>query len=308
MTFEPTQHLSTIARSANVDAPLLQPLVPGWVARAIPRPRNHVVANGISATSGDSLTLLSISVPDTERLNVAELRDAVTDAYTRLGEALERDGLSGIRMWNYMPDPTHRMSDGLDRYMVFNEGRSAGYQRWFGAGHDVAIPTATAVGIHSSELVVHCLASPERGRPVENPRQTPSWRYSHRYGPTPPRFSRATVAGVANKRLILIGGTASIVGEDTVHAGDLERQTDETLANLAALIAAACVEHDMSGVLARLQDVRVYVTAPHHAIAVRDVLACRCPQLSNIEFATTRLCRPELLVEIEGVAGLNPPG
>ena len=278
------------------------------MARAISSPREHVVVNGVSATSGDSLTLLSISVPDVERLNAAELRDAVAEAYTRLGEALEQAGLSGIRMWNYMPDPTHRMSDGLDRYMVFNEGRTAGYRRWFGSGDDVAIPpTASAVGIHSSELVVHCLASPEPGRPVENPRQTPAWRYSHRYGPTPPRFSRATVAGVANTRLILIGGTASIVGEDTVHAGSLERQTDETLTNLAALIAAACAEDDTSGALQRLQDVRVYVTAPHHAGAVRDVLACRCPQLSNIEFATTRLCRPELLVEIEGVANLNPP-
>jgi hypothetical protein len=63
----------------------------------------------------------------------------------------------------------------------------------------------------------------------------------------------------------------------------------------------------MSNALERLQDVRVYVTAPHHAAAVRDVLAGRCPYLSNIEFAATRLCRRDLLVEIEGVASLNPP-
>jgi enamine deaminase RidA (YjgF/YER057c/UK114 family) len=141
---------------------------------------------------------------------------------------------------------------------------------------------------------------------VENPRQTPSWRYSQRYGPTPPRFSRATVAALENEPVVLLGGTASIVGEDTVHVGDLERQTHETLRNLAALIAAASIREDESGALDRLRSLRVYVTAPQHADEVRDVLASRCPHLSDVEFATSALCRPELLVEIEGVAALTP--
>jgi enamine deaminase RidA (YjgF/YER057c/UK114 family) len=115
------------------------------------------------------------------------------------------------------------------------------------------------------------------------------------------------VTVVANQPLMLIGGTASIVGEDTVHAGDLERQADETLTNLAALIGAAGIEPDITTALRRLQDVRAYVTAPDHALTVRDVLARRCPELSTIEFATSQLCRPELLVEIEGVATLSRP-
>lgn len=259
-------------------------------------------------TSCGSLTLLSISHPDVERLSVAEFREAVADAYSRLGEALERTGLSGIRIWNYLPDPTAPLADGLDRYMVFNEGRNLGYRRWPGRDHVAAMtPTATAVGIRSGQFVVHCLAAAEPGQPVENPRQTSSWRYSTRYGPTPPRFSRATVAVVANQPLMLIGGTASVVGEDTVHAGNLERQTDETLTNLAALIAAAGIEHHTPSALRHLQDLRAYVTAPEHAAPVREVLARRCPELSTIEFATSRLCRPELLVEIEGVASLTRP-
>ena len=277
--------------------------MPGWVARAFAHSREEVDANGVTATSCGSLTLLSLSRANVERLDVADLRDAVVDTYVRLGEALARAGLCGIRIWNYMPDPTERLSEGLDRYMVFNEGRSIGYRRW--PGGDDVIPTASAVGIQCGRLVVHCLAAREPGRPVENPRQTSAWRYSKRYGPTPPRFSRATVAVVADRPLMLIGGTASIVGEDTVHAGSLERQADETLTNLAALIAAACIEQDIPSALGRLQDVRAYVTAPHHAATVRDVLARRCPELATVEFATTRLCRPELLVEIEGVASLS---
>ena len=32
---------------------------------------------------------------------------------------------------------------------------------------------------------------------MENPRQTPSYRYSERYGPSPPCFARATLAALS---------------------------------------------------------------------------------------------------------------
>ena len=37
--------------------------------------------------------------------------------------------------------------------------------------------------------------------------------HSTRYGPIPPCFSRATIATIGTRRLLLIGGTASIVGD-----------------------------------------------------------------------------------------------
>ena len=43
----------------------------------------------------------------------------------------------------------------------------------------------------------------------------------------------------ARERRLLIGGTASIVGEDSTHVGDPAGQVEETVANLSALIAAA---------------------------------------------------------------------
>jgi chorismate lyase / 3-hydroxybenzoate synthase len=288
-------------------APPLRPDVPLWVTRALVNPRSHTPADHVPPVSSDTLTLLTIRVPDAERLNVPDLCDATANAYARLGEALGRTGLSAIRIWNYLPDPNQRMGVALDRYMVFNEGRNLGYRRWFGNADEAAVPaTGTAVGIQSGELVVHCLASSEPGRPIENPRQISSWRYSERYGPTPPRFSRATVATIGTRSSILIGGTASIVGEDTLHVGDLAGQTNETFRNLAALIAAACEDDDQDIALNRLEDARVYVTTPDHAEAVRGLLAGRCPHLQQVEFATARLCRPELLVEIEGVAGFSP--
>ena len=273
--------------SATEAAPL-QPQPPAWVNDA-----------------GD-LALFTERIDEADRLGAADLRAAVTSLYTSLGGALERSGLAPIRLWNYMPDPGATMGPGLDRYMVFNAGRSDGYARWHQQSC-AAPPTASAVGIEGSPLVVHCLASPEPGRPVENPRQTSSWRYSDRYGPIPPRFSRATVATIGDRPQILIGGTASIVGEDTVHAGDIVAQTDETLRNLSALIAAACGHGDHTRALRQFRDARVYVAHARDVSAVEERLSRRLPDLARVEFAVARLCRPELLVEIEGLADLSQP-
>jgi enamine deaminase RidA (YjgF/YER057c/UK114 family) len=119
----------------------------------------------------------------------------------------------------------------------------------------------------------------------------------------PPCFSRATIATVAGRRLLLIGGTASIVGEDSQHRSDVEAQLAETLTNLEALIAAAHGDAEPSGSpLTQLIDLRAYIARAEDAPRIRAVLAERCPCAARIDLAIARVCRPELLVEIEGVA------
>src|SRR6185503_5831087 len=94
------------------------------------------------------------------------------------------------------------------------------------------LPAASAVGIAGPDLVIDCLASASGGAPVENPRQIAPWQYSRRYGPKPPCFARGTVTRLNDRRMLLIGGTASIVGEESRHPGDLTAQVGELLINL----------------------------------------------------------------------------
>ena len=59
----------------------------------------------------------------------------------------------------------------------------------------------------------------------------PSYRYSRRFGPRPPCFARATVlhlGAAGDAPLVLVGGTASIRGEDSVHVGNVRGQVLET--------------------------------------------------------------------------------
>src|SRR5260221_165545 len=121
-----------------------------------------------------------------------------------------------------------------------------------------ALASASAVGTSRGDVVVHCLAAEAAGQPVESPRQVPAYRYSRRFGPMPPCFARATVVrprGAAP--LLMVGGTASIRGEESMHETDLAAQMDETLANLASVVGAAWSEGPAaSAALARYRHLR----------------------------------------------------
>jgi chorismate lyase/3-hydroxybenzoate synthase len=259
---------------------------------------------GVDIVAADPLALLAAAVPGARSMSADALRARVSDAYIAIGHALTTLNRVPIRFWNFVPDPGEPMGDGLDRYMVFNAGRFNGYAQWLCASNEFGrlLPTASAVGIIGDDLVVHCLASDTRGTPVENPRQKPAYKYSQRYGPMPPCFSRATIATVRGERRLLAGGTASIVGEDSMHVDDVDAQLEETLKNLEALIDAAAGPSDTRPALNRLLELRVYAARQEDAPAIRAVLAARCPCAARIELTIARVCRPELLVEIEGVA------
>ena len=75
-------------------------------------------------------------------------------------------------------------------------------------------------------LQVYWLAGREPGIALENPRQLSAYHYPRQYGPTPPAFSRAMLVA---PDLLMISGTASIVGHASQHAGSVQRQTDRDL-------------------------------------------------------------------------------
>ena len=196
-----------------------------------------------------------------------------------------------LRIWNFVPDIQAPMAGG-DRYMAFNDGRFTAYSEWLGGttAFSAAIPTASGVGVEGDALWIHVLSGTAAGVPVENPRQIPAYRYSRRYGTRPPCFARATRFADT----LFVGGTASIAGEDSRHVGDAARQTHETLLNLAALTP-----------LSSLIDVRVHVADKSCLATIGTLVLDALPADCDVEFVHARLCRPELLVEIEGRARLS---
>ena len=286
---------------AHPEALPLMPVPPRWVDELLGSSTPGDARNGgVDVRISGPAAHATSRIRDAVHLDADMLREKVACAYRGIIASFERIGRHPARFWNFIPDIGAPMNDGLDRYMVFNAGRHDAYGARSGA-----LGTASAVGITGSDLSIHCLALEEPGIPVENPRQTPAWQYSARYGPLPPCFSRATIVELGGRRSLLIGGTASVVGEDSRHAGQFDAQVEETLLNLEALIRAADGHStDGSAALHRLVDLRVYVTSALQAERAREVLVSRCPRARTIAVALAQVCRPELLVEIEGVAEL----
>ena len=306
-------HPSTVSAPHALDTqvsppstPLLQAVAPPWVRELIPAAQQPTGHGRVHVCRHSALVWLSARIPQASTLDVPALQDRVAAVYASIGRALASTSAKPLRFWNYLPDPGAPMAPSLDRYMVFNAGRHAGLREWLpDAAFDTRMPTASAVGTTDGDLVVHCLASEDGGRAVHNPRQRQPWMYSARYGPRAPSFSRAVAARIAGRPVLMIGGTASIVGEDSVHLGDTSAQVRETLENIAAVIATSARRHPGDpDVLSSLEDVRVYVAPEADDRIVDEQLRKHLPAAARLETRTARLCRPELLVEIEGLASL----
>lgn len=109
-------------------------------------------------------------------------------------------------------------------------------------------------------------------------------------------FERGTRIAYADRSHHFISGTASIDREGQVlHRGDVMRQLDRTLENIDALL--------MSGD-ANLEDMKyliVYLRDPTDYQKISQQLASHMPDIPAF-IVEGAVCRPEWLVEVEGVA------
>lgn len=215
-------------------------------------------------------------------------------AHEIFGRALASLEYAPARVWAFLPgvdEPDSRVPgdiDGLNRYMRMNIGRYRAYRE---APRPLpCMPAGTCVGHGGHDLVVYAMGFLAPMRAVENPRQRAAWQYSARFGPTAPPFTRGVVVG----GLLLASGTASVVGEDTVHEGDFDAQWNESLANLDALRSAA-------GTRGKWRSLQVYIREREHLRLARDRADRDFPgEVERVLLAP--LCRSPLLVEMEGIA------
>src|SRR5581483_571714 len=157
-------------------------------------------------------------------------------AYRELLAAVDELGFPHLlRLWNVVPS-INRLDGELERYRRFCRGRAEAFERHHGPLFQSRLCASSAVGSASGALTVWFLASRERGLPRENPRQVSAYAYPPCYGPRSPSFARATRCPPEVGPWLLLSGTASIVGHSSVHPGDVLRQLDETLRNLAELM------------------------------------------------------------------------
>lgn len=296
--------MSTATRdgAARAEASRVElPARPAWLtALAADLPAASVFDDAIVALEvvhAADRAVLRATLRGADHRSDAALRGGVRRIYTRIGRWLDEQRLHPWRWWNYLPRIGAPAQLAGDRYQVSNVGRFEAFGSWSGGEID-GLAAASAVGHRGRDLVIDVLAGATPGAAIGNPRQREPREYSERFGPRPPCFARATLLPAAalgwpGERCALVAGTASIVGEDSVHAGDLDAQLDEIGRNLAALVPLDCY-----------RALRAYVADAAAVETVAATLRRRVPA-AVLELAVADLCREELLVEIEGLAVLD---
>ena len=232
---------------------------------------------------------------DGESLEAATFR-----AYIKIFDYMDREGYANLlRVWNYFPQ-INAIENGLERYRGFNVGR---HDAFIAKGRIVGeenVPAASVLGTQSGPLIIYFLAGRQAGQPVENPRQTRPYNYPPLFGPRSPAFSRAMLLKSDQRQYLFISGTASIVGHETLHGGDVAKQTDETLANIRLLLEQAG-ESGCDFTAAGPLFLKIYLRHAVDLPLVRERVVAEFGAQHQAIYLQSDICRADLLLEIEGV-------
>jgi len=234
------------------------------------------------------------------------LERTTSHAYAEIFKALDALGYPQlVRVWNYVSAINQAAGDG-ERYWQFNSARQESFQQR--AEHSWnSVPAASALGSAAGNpLVIYFIASTSAMRTFENPRQVSAYRYPAKFGPRSPLFSRAAQLPETDGAPLLISGTASIVGYETLHPDNVAAQTRETLTNIDTLLATARTENGGYNYCVEQLSYKVYVRRPTDLPAISRELENFLGAQTPIIFLKADICRRELLVEIEAVGAARP--
>jgi len=242
------------------------------------------------------------------------IAEASERAFKMAVTILSAEGLSIqdiIRQWNYIENiAIVEDVNAPQNYQDFNDVRARYYdQVTFEKGY----PAATGIGQDTGGVIIGFIALSESDiisiKPIGNPGQIDAHKYSeivlegNSDQKCTPKFERAKLVSIGSRNYIYVSGTASILGEETVHEGDVEQQTLTTIDNIKRLFSrenqgALGLEFDVAKI--QFSHLRVYVKYKKDIPAVQKVCDAELNCKSSL-FLESDVCRENLLVEIEGV-------
>lgn len=267
-------------------------------------PQNHVKSGKIELkhTFNGLFGTLSLDVNSSDKT----LQQLTTEAYLQIFQALEAyPDLTVIRYWNYVPEITAMLADGSTHYHSFNAGRYTAFKTYYGDKiEQLSIPAASAVGSKDKILKIQFFAVSRPIKTIENKGQIPAYHYSKTYGKIPPFFSRGVIFDNHGQRLLLSSGTASVVGENSMHSHDIYEQLVQTFHNLRVLGSQFNLKMYEIHFGFALEDI-VLLTVYYKQEQDRPFLERFIPKFlapsCQIAFQHADICREELSVELEAI-------
>ena len=238
--------------------------------------------------------------------------DYLNELYNHLG--LSFDNI--VRQWNYVGEILSKETEEGSRlrqhYQMFNESRSDYYGKY---RQRKDFPAATGIGMLYQGVCIDSFAvSGDKNLkivPISNPDQSESYKYGQEVlvgAPNqklkqnqPPQFERAKLIALNKATRLIISGTASIIGQETIGVGDVEKQTHITIENILKLSTKEnLIKHfpEIKSIPTNYSYARVYVKHKTDISKVRNI----CVQYfgnAAVTYVVADICRDDLLVEIE---------
>ena len=151
---------------------------------------------------------------------------------------------------------------------------------------------------------------------VKSPVQVDAYVYSkevladnhamHDFCRTTPKFERAKIIATPENKWIFVSGTAAISGQTSDSQSSAGHQTEMTIQNIERLVSAENLQKHgiITSEKASFNFLRVYVKQREDMQQVKEICDRNYPNIP-ILYVVADICRPELLVEIEGQAQIN---
>ncbi|MBP3270583.1 MAG: hypothetical protein J6L98_07880 [Bacteroidales bacterium] len=227
--------------------------------------------------------------------------------FQKIGTILSSEGFAVneiVRQWNYIENITG-VKDGIQNYQMFNDARTAFYSSadWTGG-----YPAATGIGCEAAGVTVcvYAVKNPGRpNRPIDNPIQVPAHKYSGKVllngkasSKTTPKFERARLLG----KTVLLSGTAAITGENSEATHDPALQAEKAIEVVESLTAPGNILPGNKRF--RFNSLRVYIKREEDAEAIIRTIKGHWNTVPT-HFMIADICRPELLLEIEGTGSID---
>lgn len=261
----------------------------------------NTTEDSIEFSTDRDKNFLRIEIHESESMNLEQIGFIVYEKIFEL--AKQKDLGNFVRAWNYIPNILS--GDGnLERYRQFNVGQWNAWEQ-FGPHFENGLPkrpAMTGIGSFGGPVVVECFFSKFPITELENPRQTQFVHYSRKWGPKPPISARGTLHFTPHATELYIAGTASLIGEEVAHEGDIVLQTKETLKNIEVLIGNENLEsyqQDFGFSLGDVEGIRVYVKNRNDLQKIQEVIN-EVWSDKSIMYVNDDICRPGFLLEIEG--------
>lgn len=244
----------------------------------------------------------------------APLQEQADETFGLLSGLLKQEGMSLsdiIRQWNYVPGILtieQQQDKTVQHYQVFNEVRKYWYSN---ASFEKGYPAATGIGVKAGPFSIDFVSIKPQSSVIKkglcNPKQENAYQYTQQhligdatYGKckNPPLFERAKLLTLGDTSMVIVSGTAAILGQETVGVGDVRKQTEVTITNLLELLTP-----EVTGIPSthRFNYLRVFVKHTEHLDTVKTVCDSYFPTIP-ITYVVADVCRDNLLMEIEGEA------